>query len=213
MCTLQKRSIQFHGPFNQLRLPFSLSCLPSHLDLISTNTTTVRTYRRIYLRADIPSTCSKTWNERKIIWSRRERERGTKERKVSPEGNKRATSCGSRFVRSSKRIARFIIHDFSPVSPVFLMKDKHNQSHRGRKREYYIGWPSVISRPSIPSLPHSCFRFIISRPSAIHITGHHPANYPFKRGRRIDRPSPPIRAPIFRGTKTIVVTLRRRVWG
>lgn len=143
----------------------------------------------------------------------RERERGTKERKVSPEGNKRATSCGSRFVRSSKRIARFIIHDFSPVSPVFLMKDKHNQSHRGRKREYYIGWPSVISRPSIPSLPHSCFRFIISRPSAIHITGHHPANYPFKRGRRIDRPSPPIRAPIFRGTKTIVVTLRRRVWG
>lgn len=30
-------------------------------------------------------------------------------------------------------------HPFIPS--VFLMKDKHNQSHRGRKREYYIGWP------------------------------------------------------------------------
>lgn len=39
------------------------------------------------------------------------------------------------------RITRFIIHTtLTPVSPAFLMKDKHNQSHRDRKREYYIGW-------------------------------------------------------------------------
>lgn len=30
---------------------------------------------------------------------------------------------------------------WAPGSPAFLMKDKHNQSHRDRKREYYIGWP------------------------------------------------------------------------
>ena len=78
-----------------------------------------------------------------------------------------------------KRIARFIIHSFFPVPSMFLMKDKHNQSHRGRKREYYIGWPCNFVAFSLRRHSPSCFRFIIPRP-VMHATGHHLANYPFK---------------------------------
>lgn len=53
-----------------------------------------------------------------------------------------------------------------PLIPsVFLMKDKHNQSHRGRKREYYIGWPcNFVAAGGGLALAHPrrcCFRFII----------------------------------------------------
>lgn len=47
----------------------------------------------------------------------------------------------------------------------FLMKDKHNQSHRGRKREYYIGWPcnfvAAGGGPALAAPGRCCFRFII----------------------------------------------------
>lgn len=58
----------------------------------------------------------------------------------------------------------------SPLIPsVFLIKDKHNQSQRGRKREYYIGWScNFVSRgrwsgPRAPRAPLFSFHYTMLR--------------------------------------------------